>query len=83
VRISYKFTIVPENIIEIADAIVFANTLGCDEFSFGYSRSVPNLLQDQPELVDHLRERLSDILAENLDIRIERNRLEHLGLLAE
>ncbi|RKY09560.1 MAG: hypothetical protein DRP66_01885 [Planctomycetota bacterium] len=81
VHIRYKFTIVPENITEIADAIVLANTLGCDEFAFGYDASVPDLLQGRPDLVNRLKDDLNKILAENLDIQIIRNRLEILGLL--
>ena len=81
VPIIYSFTIVPENITEIVDAIVLANTLGCDEFGVGYDTSVPDLLQGRPDLFNRLKDDLSKILAENLDIQIDRKRLEFLGLL--
>lgn len=41
IKVIYKFTIVPENMHEAADAVLFADELGCDKISYGYDEFVP------------------------------------------
>ncbi len=79
--ITYKYTIVPGNISEIADAIEFADSLGCDRISYGFSSLVPRTLGENEELSEKVKSKLSRLVNDNLKIEIIRNRLEQLGLL--
>lgn len=81
ISIQYKFTIVPENISEIADAIEVADRLGCDKINYGYDNSVPSIIKRNTELREHLKDRINQLIGSNLKIEIERYRLKKLGLL--
>lgn len=81
VRIVYKYTIVPENLHELADAIVVADTLGCDEIAYGYSHAVERALEQDEDLRSALKAQLQELSGRDLSVMIERNRLEHLGLM--
>lgn len=80
VKIQYKFTITPENVREIADAIEVADNLGCDKINYGYDRTVPALLKGDKELRDHLKHSIDRLVGSNLKIEVERCRLQLLGL---
>ena len=80
-RIMFRFTIVPENIHEIADAIEFAESLGCDEIKYGYDDPVPDFLKEHKILKEQLKNRVSQLVNSNLNIKIEQIRLGRLGLL--
>lgn len=78
----YKYTVVPENAHEIADAIALADSLGCTQIEYGYDASVPAFLRAHPELVSSLRAALAAAVeAHGRTLRISVNRLRHLGLL--
>lgn len=81
VNIVYKFTIVPENIHEVSDAIKLADDLGCDQIAFGFDASMPGYLQDERQLKETIKSRIARIRNNGLKIDIENKRLEQLGLL--
>lgn len=81
-QIIFKYTAVPENLHELADAVELAAELGCDKIAFGYDQSVPNYLAAHPELSERLRRRFAELCAAGLALAIERNRLRQLGLIA-
>lgn len=78
-RIIYKYTMVPENVSEVADAIRLADKLGCDEIHFGYDHTVIGYMND--EIRSRLNNEITRLLDGTCTIVIERNRLEHLGLI--
>jgi len=82
VRIVYKFTIVPENLHQLADAIEVADALGCDDIAYGYANGVKEALEQNNDLRRGLMKRLQALSGRDLGVTIERNRLEHLGLMA-
>jgi MoaA/NifB/PqqE/SkfB family radical SAM enzyme len=83
-QIIYKFSIIPDNIHEIPDAIPVAADLGCDKVAYGFDpTTVPAYLQQNPELQASLRRRLKEQLTAGYPIEIEKIRLQHLGLLNE
>jgi MoaA/NifB/PqqE/SkfB family radical SAM enzyme len=77
----YKYTIVPENVHELADAVLCAQDLECDQIAFGYDHAVPQFLAANPDRTRRLRTILADLLAQTLPITIERKRLRQLGLI--
>jgi MoaA/NifB/PqqE/SkfB family radical SAM enzyme len=81
VKIIYKYTIASENINEIAEAIEFADSLGCDEIAFGYDYQVPFIFRENKEQREKIKNNISHIMDKNLKIKIERNRLERLEML--
>lgn len=81
VKIQYKFTIVPENIHEIADAIEVADNLGCDKINYGYDHRVPSIIRGNNELRGYLKHKINQLVGSNLKIEIEQSRLRLLGLL--
>lgn len=81
VKIQYKFTIVPENIYEIADAIEVAENLGCDKINYGYDSKVPSIIRTNNELRECLKHKINELIGSNLNMEIERSRLNLLGLL--
>lgn len=83
VKIIYKYTIIKDNIHEIADAIPVAAELGCDKIAYGYDVDVPEYIRQNPELRDHLRQQLRSQIAMNHPIEIDRLRLKYLDLLEE
>lgn len=81
IKIIYKYTIVPENIHEIAVAVEFAKSLGCDEITYGYDKSVPFILKENKNLMEQAKNKISQLINSNSKIKIGRNRLGYLGLL--
>jgi len=82
ITIIYKYSIVADNLHEIADAIPVAAELGCDKITYGYDvTKVPAYLDAHPELKAELQQKLQIQLAANLPIEIETMRLKFLGLL--
>jgi pyruvate-formate lyase-activating enzyme len=82
VNIAFKYTIVPENISEIADAIVLADSIGCDMITFGYDRCVPIFLAKNSEIAQDVRHSLRSLLEPgNAKIQIDTNVLLYLRLL--
>ncbi len=81
VKIAYKFTIVPENIHEVRDAITLADDLGCDQIAFGFDASIPGFLQGNEQLRENIKNSISQLRNKGLKIDIENKRLEQLGLL--
>lgn len=82
-EVIYKFTIVPQNAHEMADAVERAVETGCSGIAYGFDREVPAFLAGRPDLVRHLRSRFAELLSRNLPLSIERKRLTHLGLLGD
>jgi len=80
-EIIYKYTIVKENLHEIADAIKFADALSCDFINVGYDVSVPVFLNGNLILKEKIRNEISSIMNEDLKLKISRKRLNYLGLL--
>jgi MoaA/NifB/PqqE/SkfB family radical SAM enzyme len=81
VRIIFKYTIVAENVHEIADAILFAEDIGCDEIHFGYDAKVRDYLENNPEVMLKLRDDIARQLSRDHQIFVEHDRLQHLNLL--
>lgn len=81
IQIIYKFTIIPENIHEIGDAIELAAETGCDEIAFGYDHKVPFILSQDKELYGKVKDKIHQLVNSNLHIHIETKRLEQIGLL--
>jgi len=81
VEIVYKFTIVPENIHEISEAIELADHLGCDQIAFGFDESIPHFLQDNKPLSNTIKNRIALLKSSKLKVDIERKRLETLDLI--
>lgn len=81
VNIIYKFTVITENVHEIADAILAAEEFGFDEIHFGHDAIVIDYLAKNHELRKKLRTQILQCTKSNYKVTIERNRLEHLGLL--
>jgi radical SAM protein with 4Fe4S-binding SPASM domain len=79
--IIYKFTIVPENIMEVPEAIALADRLGCDEITFGYSEPVPAWLAEEEVSRHQLVEEIGEAIATAKNIRVETERLGYLGLV--
>ena len=82
-RVVFHFTIIPENVREIADAVIFARDLGCDEIRFGYDASVPLYLANRGELVQKLRESFAGLDHKVLPLRIDTLRLQKLGIVQQ
>jgi len=79
--IIFHYTIVPENVDEIADAIELADSLGCDAINYGYSDSVPSFLEENGELRDKLKDTLMGLIrSRDFKVRIALDRLELLGV---
>ena len=74
------FTIVPENIREVAQFPAFCAELGLDGAEYGYDRdTVPKWIRENPDAADEIRREAAAVLrAPPLDIN--NNRLQHLGL---
>jgi MoaA/NifB/PqqE/SkfB family radical SAM enzyme len=82
VKIKFRFTIVPENIEEIADAIILSSDLGCDQIQFGYDISTIAYLKENLKIKNELYKKISSILkVENMDKYVDVSRLQYLGLL--
>jgi tetratricopeptide (TPR) repeat protein len=80
--IRFHFTIVPENVQEIAKAIKFADQLGCDLIAYSFdSPKVEISLSQHKKIKEKIKNELSRLNNENLKIKIQRNQLEQLGLL--
>ena len=81
VKIIYKYTIVPDNIHEVAEAITYADSLGCDRIAFGYDVAVPVFLATHGEVKSKIRDQLQRLVNAKLAIEIDPSRLIQLGLL--
>lgn len=82
VTINFHFTIVPENIHEITEAIFVADSIGCDCINYGFDRSIPAFLEDNKEIYVKIKNDISTLLGKySLRIKIEENRLGQLGFL--
>jgi tetratricopeptide (TPR) repeat protein len=81
-EIRFHFTIVPENVQEIAQAVEFADRLGCDLIAYSFdSPRVENFLFRQKKTKEKIKSELFKLGSRNLKIRIQRNQLEQLGLI--
>lgn len=82
ISIGYRFTIVKENICEIAQTIGLADKLGCDVVSFGYDESVAPFLDQNEKLRQKIKDQIALVMSNDLDIEVDvLNRLPRLGLL--
>ena len=82
VTINFHFTIVPENIHEVAEAIVLADRIGCDCINYGFDRSIPAFLGKNKDIYVKIKDDIRTLLnSRALRIKIEANRLEQLGFL--
>jgi len=82
VKIIYSFTIITNNVYEIADAIRFANDLGCDSISFCQDTGGKQLILENSELKEKLKgEILQLINNKEIKITILREQLLTLGLV--
>lgn len=80
--IRFHFTIVPENVHEIAQAVKFADELGCDLIAYSFdSPKVEIFLSRYKKIKEKIKNELSRLCNRNLKIKIQRNQLEQLGLL--
>jgi sulfatase maturation enzyme AslB (radical SAM superfamily) len=81
VQIIYKFSIVPENVHEIPDAICFANSIGCDQITYGFDSSVPDYLESNGELRSSIKHRMASAISNGISIKVDKSYLERLGLV--
>jgi len=82
--IRYHFTIVPENIHEIAQAIKVADRLGCDMITYCFdSPNVETFLSKHKNIREKIKEDILKVINVNLKIKIQRNHLEQLGLVED
>lgn len=80
--IRFKFTVIPENAHEIAQAILLANELGCDEVIFGFATGGREFLAREEGLRRQLKTRIAQLMSDpKVHISIERNYLTQLNLL--
>jgi MoaA/NifB/PqqE/SkfB family radical SAM enzyme len=80
--IIFKFTIVPENLLDIADAIILANNLGCDKIAFGYDNNLPEFLNSDEYLKHKIKDQIANAINSSMiTIDVNKNRLVHLGLV--
>jgi len=80
-KIVFKFTATRENLHEIADAIQLAEDLGCDSIAFGFDDTVKPSLNNQPELREKLKNKISTALGKVSKVEVDKNRLEYLNLI--
>lgn len=82
--IRYHFTIIPENVTEIADAIIFADTLGCDIVTYCFDTSVPHYFEKHEDARKAIKENILKVIKQNdLKVKIRGQYLDQLGLLDE
>ncbi|WP_419909555.1 radical SAM protein [Hoeflea sp.] len=80
VRLVGHFTIVPENVREIAHFPEFCAELGLDGVEYGYDRdTVPKWIRENAREVDDIRRAVKDIVSRP-PLDINTNRLIHLGI---
>jgi sulfatase maturation enzyme AslB (radical SAM superfamily) len=83
VTIAYKFTIVPENMREIADAIGTAEAAGCDAIVYGYSGRAAHALRGDAPLRETIRRDLAEAKRAHGTILVDDTRLRPLGLVQD
>jgi MoaA/NifB/PqqE/SkfB family radical SAM enzyme len=82
VKIVFKYTIVPENIHEIVEAVSLAEYLGCDRITYGFHRSVPDFLTRNPDLRERLGRSFMDLIGTSVPgVSINADVLLYLGLI--
>ncbi len=82
--IRYHFTIVPENVHEIAQAIKFADRLGCDLIAYSFdSPRVEIFLSQHKKMKKKIKDEISKLSNKNLNIKVQRNQLHQLGLVGD
>ncbi len=82
--IRYHFTIIPENIHEVAQAIKFADDLGCDLIAYSFDTpNVENFLSQHRNIKAKIRDEVTKLANSNLSIKILRNQLDQLGLIED
>jgi len=80
--VEFRFTIIPENAHEIAEAILLANELGCDVVAFGIATSGGDFLIRQEELRRQLKDKIRQLINDpKIAITIEKDYLAQLDLL--
>jgi len=81
VEIWFKYTIVPENILEIPAALEVAKSLGCDWISYGFSSAVPAFFQRHEDVRQEIKNSLPRFIEnKQVGIQIELGHLDQLGL---
>jgi len=81
-KIKFHFTIVPENVHEIPDAIRLADSLGCDIMSFCSDALGAKFLRDHEKIRESLKQRISQIVNDSkIKIEVEKANLIPLGLV--
>jgi MoaA/NifB/PqqE/SkfB family radical SAM enzyme len=81
-KIIFHVTIIPENVDEIPDAIVLANALGCDVINYNADTLGANLIRENREVQERLKERIANIISDKtVTIEFERENLIPLGLV--
>jgi len=81
-EIIYNFTIIRENLHEAAEAIRFADNLGCDIMSFGCDTSGGMAVREDNALREKLKNEISCLLNNNdIKIFVRREQLVGMGLL--
>lgn len=81
-EIRFHFTIIPKNILEIAQAIRLASKLHCDIITFCYDHPATEyFLNGHREIRNKIREDISKAANDDLGVKIQRNHLGQLGLI--
>ncbi len=80
-RIIYKYTIIPKNIHEIAEAINFADSLGCSKIHYGYSGLIPSFLKENTVFRERIKKRLDRFMNAKMKIEVDGKTLGQLGLI--
>ena len=82
--IRFHFTIIPENVHEIAQAIKFADDLGCDLIAYSFdSPRTEDFLSKHKNIKAKIKDEIAKLANSNLSIKILRNQLEQLGLMED
>lgn len=80
--IFFHFTIVPENVHETAQAIYFAQELGCDRIVYSFDKSMYAYLRAHPEAKSAIRAELQHMSEDmSVTIAVRALHLDYLGVM--
>lgn len=81
-RIEFHFTMIPENIFEIPEAIILANNIGCDIFSFCSDTKGNLFLSKNKKVKEKIKNEINSAISEHdLKINICKEALKGLDLI--
>lgn len=81
IRTIFRFTMVPENVEEVPDAIALADRLGFDCMNFGSDSGLVPYLESRPELRESIKAKVNAVVGPSLRLRLDLHRLRSAGLI--